>query len=177
MGWEWSAKAPTLALVSALALGLAACGGGPGAPGAALAPTATNAPAGQGVAITPGTEEDFVVNVGRRTFFAEGSAALDGTATATLDKQVAWLQTYPSWKVKVQGFADDPGGDAQNLALSKKRAEAVRSYLAGKGIAPERLLAKGYGRDAQRLITGCSDLSCKVQNRRVISNVQEEFEP
>jgi len=168
-----------IAMMLGLPLLLAGCAGMEGGGRqVALAPaaTATNAPAGQGVNLQPGSEEDFVVNVGRRTFFKEGSAALDETALATLDRQAAWLQAYPRWKVKVQGFADDSGAAELNLALSKKRAEAVRVYLAGKGITPDRLLAKGYGRDAERLLTSCTDTSCKAQNRRVVSNIQEEFE-
>ena len=139
--------------------------------------TATNAPVAAGINVQPGSEEDFVVNVGRRTFFKEGSAELDDTARVTLDKQAAWLQQYPVWKVKVQGFADDPGDPAQNLSLSRRRADAASAYLVTRGVAQSRLLAKGYGRDAERLITNCNDVSCRAQNRRVISNIQEEFEP
>lgn len=116
-----------------------------------------------------GTEEDFIVNVGRRTFFQEGSAALDETAKVTLDKQAMWLNQYPQWKVKLQGFADDPGSDQKSL--SQKRADAVKTYLASKGVSPDRMKAKGYGRD--RLVGDCADIECQSQNRRVITNPQE----
>ena len=56
--------------------------------------------------------------------------------------------------------------------LSQKRADAVRNYLASKGVQPERMKAKGYGRD--RLVGDCSDIECKAQNRRVITNPQEK---
>jgi peptidoglycan-associated lipoprotein len=158
-------------------LPLAGCASTAGPGMVAPAATATNAPVAAGINIQPGSEEDFVVNVGRRTFFKEGSAAIDDTARATLDKQAAWLQQHQVWKIKVQGFADDPGDAAQNLSLSRRRADTVSAYLATRGVAQNRLLAKGYGRDAERLITNCSDVSCRAQNRRVISNIQEEFEP
>jgi peptidoglycan-associated lipoprotein len=132
---------------------------------------ATNAPVEGGVNVQSGSEEDFIVNVGRRTFFAEGSAALDDTARMTLDKQAMWLNDHPQWKVKLQGFADDPGSAAQQTALSQKRADAVRDYLMSKGIPKERMRAKGYGRD--RLVGDCADIECKAQNRRVITNPQE----
>jgi peptidoglycan-associated lipoprotein len=132
---------------------------------------ATNAPVEGGVNVRGGSEEDFIVNVGRRTFFAEGSAALDDTARMTLDKQALWLNDHPQWKVKLQGFADDPGSAAQQTALSQKRADAVRDYLASKGIANDRMKAKGYGRD--RLVGDCADIECQSQNRRVITNPQE----
>jgi peptidoglycan-associated lipoprotein len=132
---------------------------------------ATNAPVEGGVNVQGGSEEDFIVNVGRRTFFAEGSAALDDTARMTLDKQALWLNDHTQWKVKLQGFADDPGSAAQQTALSQKRADAVRDYLVSKGISKERMRAKGYGRD--RLVGDCADIECKAQNRRVITNPQE----
>jgi outer membrane protein OmpA-like peptidoglycan-associated protein len=131
----------------------------------------TNEPVEGGVNVVGGTEEDFIVNVGRRTFFEESSTALDDTAKMTLDKQAQWLLKYPSWKVKLQGFADDPGTAAQQKALSQKRADAVKSYLASQGVAPARMLAKGYGRD--RLVGDCTDIECTSQNRRVITNPQE----
>ena len=124
--------------------------------------------------IQPGSEEDFVLNVGRRTFFAQGSAALDSTARATLDMQITWLKKYPRWLVKLQGFADDGGGDSSQVALSQKRADAVMAYLAAGGVASGRMWAKGYGRDAERLVPDCKERSCKVQNRRVITNLRNE---
>src|SRR5262244_2108514 len=59
----------------------------------------TNAPVSGGINVTPGSEEDFMVSVGRRTFFKQSSAELDDTARATLDKQAQWLGQYPQWKV------------------------------------------------------------------------------
>jgi len=154
-------------------LGGCASTGGYNAQGVAYAPptTGTNAPVQGGVNVAPGSEEDFMVNVGRRTFFAQGTAELDDTARTTLDKQAQWLAQYPSWKIKLQGFADDPGTPGAQKSLSQRRAESVRDYLASRGVAPDRMLAKGYGRD--RLVADCTDISCKAQNRRVITNPQE----
>ncbi len=134
----------------------------------------TNAPVAGGINTTPGSEQDFMVSVGRRTFFAQGSAALDDTARVTLDKQAQWLNQYPNWKVKLQGSADDPGTPAAQKALSQKRADAVRDYLASQGIAPERMLAKGYGRE--KIGEDCPEIECKSQNRRVVTNLQENPE-
>ena len=85
-----------------------------------------------------------------------------------------WLNQYPQWKIKLQGFADDPGTPTAQKSLSQRRAESVRNYLASHGIAPDRMLAKGYGRE--RLVADCADISCKSQNRRVITNPQESAE-
>lgn len=135
-------------------------------------PDVTNAPAIGFASIEPGSEEDFILNVGRRTYFAEGSADIDATARTTLDNQIVWLKRYPRWLVKLQGFADDPGTPEQMTALSRRRAEAVMNYLVAGGIARDRLWAKGYGRD--RIVRDCPAVECKVQNRRVISNLREE---
>jgi peptidoglycan-associated lipoprotein len=131
-----------------------------------------NAAVQGGINVQPGSEEDFQVNVGRRTFFTESSAALDDTARVTLDKQAQWLLQYPHWKVKLQGFADDPGSPAQQKSLSQKRADAVRDYLVAKGVGAERLEAKGYGYD--RLVADCAGIECKSQNRRVVTNPLQE---
>jgi peptidoglycan-associated lipoprotein len=124
--------------------------------------------------MTTGSEEDFILNVGRRTFFAEGSAALDDTARTTLDKQAEWLLRHPQWLLKLQGFADDPGSAQQNTTLSKKRAEAVMTYLASRGVDRRRMWARGYGKE--RIVRDCPDISCTSQNRRVISNLRNERE-
>lgn len=157
-----------------LFLALAACASSGNNSNIAGPTEGTNAPVGGGINVVSGSEEDFMVNVGRRTFFKQGSAELDDTARVTLDKQAQWLNQYPNWKVKLQGSADDPGTPAAQTALSQKRADAVRGYLASKGIAPTRMLAKGYGR--QKIGEDCPELECKSQNRRVVTNLQENPE-
>ncbi len=154
---------------AALALVMAGC-----STSALETPTAnvTNAPAYGFANVEPGSEEDFILNIGRRTYFAEGSAALDSTAKVTLDNQIEWLKKYPYWLVKLQGFADDPGSDEELKKLSAARAKAVMDYLVAGGIDPNRLWSKGYG--TERIIRDCPEKSCKVQNRRVISNLRTE---
>mgnify|MGYP001767361588 CR=1 FL=1 len=161
------ARAAALALALATALTGAGC---LGTTETVATPNVTDAPAGAGINIPPGSSEDYIVNVGRRTYFKADSAEVDATAMVTLDKQAAWLARYPAWKVKIQGFADDPGTPEQNMALSLKRAEAVRTYLASRGVAPERMRVKAYGRD--RLVRDCPEIECKSQNRRVITNLE-----
>jgi peptidoglycan-associated lipoprotein len=134
-------------------------------------PDVTNAPAAGFQNVQPGSEEDFILNVGRRTYFTESSAALDETAKVTLDNQIAFLKKYPQWYVKIQGFADDPGGEAKMVALSKQRADAVMNYLAAGGIAQGRMFNKGYGKE--RVVRECTERACKVQNRRVITNLRD----
>lgn len=124
--------------------------------------------------VQPGTEPDFILSAGRRIYFAQGSAALDETAKATVDNQVAFLQKYPKWYAKLQGFADDPGSNAQNVRLSQQRADTVMNYMISRGVPAGRLWAKGYGKD--REVRACTERACKVQNRRVVTNLRLQRE-
>jgi peptidoglycan-associated lipoprotein len=160
-----------LVIVGGLGMALAACSS---IDKLTSSPDKTDAPAAGFEKHVAGSEEDFMLNVGRRTYFTKGSHSLDDTAKVTLEKQAQWLAKYGSWKIKVQGFSDDPGSADQNKALSKKRAQAVYDYLTSKGVASNRMWLKGYGRE--RLVRDCADISCKSQNRRVISNLRDEFE-
>ncbi|MBX4926247.1 OmpA family protein [Rhizobium binae] len=130
----------------------------------------TNDPAPGFENVAAGSEEDFILNVGRRIYFKEDSAALDSVAMATLDNQAAWLNKNPNWLLKLQGFADDSGSLSKMQTLSQKRADATMAYLASKGVDPSRMWAKGYGND--REVRDCTERSCKVQNRRVVSNLR-----
>ena len=162
------AMTPTTLILLGIALALPGCRTG------GILTKATNEPAPGFENVKTGSEEDFMLNVGRRTYFSGGSATIDDTAKVTLDKQAEWLNKNTSWKIKLQGFADDPGSEAANKALSAKRANNVMNYLASKGVARNRMWAKGYGRD--RIIRDCPDIECKSQNRRVISNLRVEKE-
>ena len=134
----------------------------------------TNDPAAGFENVKPGSEEDFILQAGRRIYFTQGSAALDDTAKVTINNQIAFLQQYPRWYAKLQGFADDPGGDAKMVQLSQQRADAVMAYMIAGGIAPNRLWAKGYGKE--RVVRACTERACQVQNRRVITNLRTERE-
>lgn len=132
----------------------------------------TNDPAPGFENVGAGSEEEFILNVGRRVYFTQDSATLDAVAKTTLDNQAAWLNRNPAWLLKLQGFADDSGSASQMQALSQKRADAALAYLASKGVDANRMWAKGYGND--REVRDCTDRSCKVQNRRVVSNLRKE---
>ena len=134
----------------------------------------TNEPAPGFENVAAGSEEDFILNVGRRVYFTRDSATLDSVAMATLDNQATWLNKNPNWLLKVQGFADDSGSPSKMEALSQKRADAAMAYLASKGVDAGRMWAKGYGND--REVRDCTDRSCQVQNRRVVTNLRTERE-
>src|SRR5262245_44683788 len=60
-------------------------------------------------AATPGSQQDFVVNVGDRVFFESDSTELSQQAISTLEKQAQWLRTYPQYAFLIEGHADERG--------------------------------------------------------------------
>ena len=124
-----------LAAVLAVALSMGACANkNLGADGAMAS------------AATPGSQQDFVVNVGDRVFFESDSTELTAQSVATLEKQAQWLQSYGQYSFTVEGHADPRGGDRLNQPLSLARADSVCVYLEQEHqIDPHRLGPVGKG--------------------------------
>jgi peptidoglycan-associated lipoprotein len=120
-----------------------------------------------GGAAAPGSQQDFVVNVGDRVFFDTDSTELTVQSRATLDKQAQWLATYNRYAFLIEGHADERGTREYNVALGAKRAEAVRAYLASRGVEPSRMRTISYGKE--RPVAVCDDISCWSQNRRAVT--------
>ena len=118
-------------------------------------------------AATPGSQQDFVVNVGDRVFFESDLSELSQQARATLEKQAQWLQQYGNYAFTVEGHADERGTREYNIALGARRAQAVRDYLAARGIQPSRMRTVSYGKE--RPVAVCNDISCWSQNRRAVT--------
>lgn len=77
--------------------------------------------------------------------FDHDRAALRQDAYPVLDQAAADLKEWGDVKVEINGYTDSRGKAGYNLKLSQRRAEAVRQYLISKGIAADRLTAKGFG--------------------------------
>ena len=118
-------------------------------------------------AATPGSQQDFVVNVGDRVFFDSDQTDLSPQAVATLDKQIQWLQTYPRYSFTIEGHADERGTREYNIALGARRAQSVKSYMSSHGIDPSRMRTISYGKE--RPVAVCNDISCWSQNRRAVT--------
>ena len=80
-------------------------------------------------AATPGSAQDFTVNVGDRIFFDTDSSVIRADAQATLSKQAQWLNQYGNYAITVEGHADERGTREYNLALGARRAAATRDFL------------------------------------------------
>jgi peptidoglycan-associated lipoprotein len=136
--------------------------GGPGGAGAGGAGGAGHA--------TPGSQEDLTQSAGDRIFFDTDRNTLNPQATATLDRQSAWLQQYPQVNVWVAGNCDERGTEEYNLALGQRRANADRDYLVAHGIQRSRIETISYGKS--RPIDATSTPEAWAQNRNAITSVR-----
>ncbi len=122
-------------------------------------------PAGR--AVETGAAEEFRLNVGDRVLFGLDRYDLNQTAQSTLDRQAAWLSRNPSRQLVIEGYADERGTREYNLALGERRAEAVKNYLASKGIPADRIRVISYGKE--RPVVAGHDESAWSQNRRAVT--------
>jgi peptidoglycan-associated lipoprotein len=120
-----------------------------------------------GSAATPGSAQDFTVNVGDRIFFDTDSTSVRADAQQTLDRQAQWLARYPKYAITVEGHADERGTREYNLALGARRAAATKEYLASRGVPANRMKTISYGKE--RPVAVCDDISCWSQNRRAVT--------
>lgn len=97
--------------------------------------------------------------------FDHDKATLREDSYPILDQAAASLKEWGDVKVEVAGHTDSKGKDKYNLKLSQRRAEAVRSYLISKGIAADRLTAKGYGES--KPVADNKTEAGRYKNRRV----------
>jgi outer membrane protein OmpA-like peptidoglycan-associated protein len=83
----------------------------------------------------------------------------------SLNDDVAALKAWGDVDIEVAGHTDSMGSDAYNMRLSRQRAEAVRNFLISRGVAADRLTAKGYG-EAQPVADNATEEG-RFKNRRV----------
>jgi peptidoglycan-associated lipoprotein len=145
-----------LALIAAAAASMAACASkpklAPSTPTPSPAPSApapsrpyTAPPVSQGA--LPGSEQDFVVNVGDRVYFDFDRFDLRADALPVLGAQAGWLVRYPNVAIRIEGNADERGTREYNLALGARRANSVREFLVAHGVAPTRINVISYGKE------------------------------
>jgi peptidoglycan-associated lipoprotein len=134
---------------------------------AGCAKNAQNDQVGMAGAATPGSQQDFIVNVGDRVFFETDSSELTPQSRATLDKQAQWLTQYANYAFTIEGHADERGTREYNIALGARRAQTVREYLVSRGVQAQRMHTISYGKE--RPVAVCNDISCWSQNRRAVT--------
>jgi peptidoglycan-associated lipoprotein len=160
---------PSVLLVTlAAALALAACAKKAPEqlppPPADQGPATTQAPSGP----IPGSQEDFIASVMSDTVhFDTDQDDVRDQDKAILQSQAQWLARYPTKRISIEGHADERGTRDYNLALGERRANAAKNYLAGLGVAPERMSTISYGKE--RPIALGSDETSWAQNRRAVT--------
>ncbi len=121
--------------------------------------------------IPPGSQEDFVVNVGDRVHFGFDRFDLTNEARSVLDAQAEWLKRHGAIAVTIAGHADERGTREYNLALGERRAISVRNYLIALGIDPGRIRTVSYGKE--RPVDPGSTEEAWGKNRRGVTQIDE----
>jgi outer membrane protein OmpA-like peptidoglycan-associated protein len=98
-------------------------------------------------------------------YFGFNSATIRPQSDSMLGAIAGMMRREPSWTLTVTGHTDNVGGDASNLALSQRRAEAVKAALVSRGVAAERLDTGGAGASAPKATN--ATLEGRARNRRV----------
>jgi outer membrane protein OmpA-like peptidoglycan-associated protein len=110
-------------------------------------------PIPQGDIVIPGIEYDL------------DKATLRPASKKILDDLADFLNLNNNLSVEINSHTDERGSDTYNMKLSQERAKSCVDYLIQKGIAPERLLAKGYG-ETKLLILHAQTEEEHQKNRR-----------
>jgi peptidoglycan-associated lipoprotein len=95
----------------------------------------------------PGSEQDFVINVGDRVYFDFDKYDVRTDAQPILASQAAWLKRYPGVTIRIEGNCDERGTREYNLALGARRANSVRDFLVSQGVEGSRITTISYGKE------------------------------
>jgi OmpA-OmpF porin, OOP family len=113
--------------------------------------------------------KEFVLE---NVYFDSGKTTLKPNSTSALNNLVEVLKAKSTMIVEIQGHTDNVGKEEDNQKLSQGRAEAVKNYLISKGLAANRISAKGYG-SSQPIADNGTDAG-KAKNRRTSLKVIKE---
>ena len=108
-----------------------------------------------------------MMSIGDTVLFGYDSSQLSSAAIATLDAQATLLNAKPSFRVKIEGHADERGTREYNLALGERRAAAARDYLLAKGVDGSRIRIVSYGKERPAVVG--SNEEAWAKNRRAVT--------
>ncbi len=97
--------------------------------------------------------------------FKTGSAIIEESSYESLDSLASLLVDRPTWKLEIAGHTDNVGAASSNLALSKKRAQAVSLYLNQRGVQEDNLIVQFFGEE--KPIADNDTKEGRQKNRRV----------
>lgn len=101
--------------------------------------------------------------------FARDSASLTPQSREQLAAQAQQLLADPGASALIEGHADEDGTRDYNLALGARRANAVREYLALRGVEQSRIRTISYGKE--RPLEACTTEACRDLNRRAVTTI------
>ncbi len=107
----------------------------------------------------------FVLRVVDNILFAAGGETINAEFFPFLDQLVQFMDVVPNITLVIEGHTDSTGSEVENLALSQRRAESVKSYIAEQGINEFRLEANGRG--ASEPVASEDTAAGRDQNRRI----------
>jgi OOP family OmpA-OmpF porin len=102
--------------------------------------------------------------------YESGSARLTPSSENTLENVLAALRDVPDMTVEIAGYTDNAGKTSTNVTLSRRRAEAVKTWLVNRGISATRMTVHGYG--SQDPIAPNNTVLGRAQNRRIEFHVK-----
>jgi outer membrane protein OmpA-like peptidoglycan-associated protein len=104
------------------------------------------------------------IEIRQQVHFATAKFRVLPDSFKLLNQVASVLNDFPKMKISIEGHTDTVGGEAANMRLSQRRAEAVLDYLVSKGISPDRLEANGFG--PTKPIASNKTASGRAKNRR-----------
>jgi outer membrane protein OmpA-like peptidoglycan-associated protein len=154
-------------------VGLQQFNGCPDTDGDAIPDRLDSCPDEHGPADNNGCPKKAPIDYTGQILFKANKTSLVSSSYPLLDSLVSIINNNPEYYITVDGHTDSSGNSKSNIKLSQKRAEAIRDYLLKKEIAPERVIARGYG-DTKPIVDN-KTVESRAKNRRVEINLATPF--
>ncbi len=119
-------------------------------------------------------QRGLVITLSGNVLFESSKSELMASARQKLDQLLVALKDVPARNLAIEGHTDSQGADAYNLALSQRRADAVKAYLSQQGYDRARIEARGMGENSP--IADNSSPEGRANNRRVEIIVEREVQ-
>ena len=112
------------------------------------------------------SEEQARLQMNNIVYFDLDKYDIRSDFAAMLDAHANFLRSNPSYKVTVEGHADERGTPEYNISLGERRANAVKMYLQGKGVSADQISIVSYGKEKPAVLG--HDEAAYSKNRRAV---------